>query len=331
MPRIRAGLSVTLAACGLLALLRCDLLTQSVFPSYLPFLEETRDLSDYLGGGYGSELEVLSLGSGDRLFLIISPPDASARLLVMNEDLEILADYDEGSVRDALGGSGSFGRTVMIDALGDYVVGNFVFDDATLHPLLSTSDVAPGTPGDVAGVAHLPGFANYLMWADNTGDPALFHVEVRNSAWAAPTSFSSELAPQAFSLSLERAVRTYQPPETYFLTFGSYENVVIVAVSAFDIESGSPLEPLLDTVIPVNYPWFVIEDAEAASVQFTADGFVVRKRNGERQLWGDGGLKDTYQPEESESDVDEAYSPIDDHYYVLDRDRKTLNRLSIWW
>jgi len=110
--------------------------------------------------------------------------------------------------------------------------------------------------------------------------------------------------------------------------------VIVLAIPAADFESGvpGPAQPLIEpTTAPLPYPWLPIQNARAESVQFTVDGFVVRTHEGERQLWGDGGLKETYEPAEDEGEVGEAYSPFGDHYYALDREHKVLRKLAVWW
>ncbi len=328
------GLRPLLVVCLTLLLLRCDLMSSSAFPSYLPLLEKSREMADYVGDRDSTwvNLQVLPFGSTDRLFLTVWRSGAPGRLLIMDEGLQILADYTDEGLRTTLGAtSGNLGRTVMIDANGDYVVGNFVFDDVTLAPLLSTSQLVAGTSGDVAGVSHIPGFANYLIWVDNSSIPSLLRVDQRAASWGTPTSFAPQLAVEAWQLSLERVVRTYTAPETYYFVFGTYNNVIILTLPSADFEGGSPVQPLIPTPPTINYPWFGIPNARADSVQFTVDGFVVRTDRGERQLWGDGGLKDTYQPAESEGEMDEAYSPFAKHYYALDRATGKLLRLSVWW
>ncbi len=322
------------AACCALILSGCDFAAMSAFPSTLPLLQKTQDLSRYVGADdlRTSRLDVLSTGGPDRLFLTVFRPDAPTRLLVLDEDLKLLADYDEEKLRSTPPNtSGSLGSTVMIDAKGDYVAGNFVFD-AALQPILSTSDAVPGTPSNAAGVAHLPGVANYLMWVDNSTDPALLQVLKRDPGWSAPSSFSPQLAPRAWSLSLQRVVRTYVAPETYFFVFGAYSNVIVLAIPAAAFESSSPTQPLVNTVAPVSYPWFVIQNARAETAWFTTDGFVVRTNQGQRQLWGDGGLVASYDPRDhGPSDVEEAYSPLGKHYYRFDRQLKELSKLKVWW
>jgi hypothetical protein len=339
MRRSLVASAVLLAACCALVLSGCDFAAMSVFPDYLPLLQKTRDLSQYVGNVdlMTSRLDVLSAGGPDRLFLTIWRPDKPARLLVLDEDLKVLADRDEDGLRLILGvaTTGNLGSTLMVDANGNYVAGNFVMDSATLTPLLSTSDKVPGTPSFAAGVAHITVPAasgvNYLMWVDNSTDPALLQIQKRDAAWSSPSSFSVQLAPQAWSLSLQRVVRTYVNPETYFLVFGSYSNVIILAVAAADFEGGYLTQPLISVASPV-YPWFVIQNARAETAWFTTDGFVVRTNEGERQLWGEGGLRATYDPREhGSSDADEAYSPLGANYYRFDRQLKTLSKLNVWW
>ncbi len=325
------------AACCVLALSGCDFAAMSAFPSYLPLLQKTQDLSRYVGDAdlRTSRLDVLSVGGPDRLFLTVFRPDEPTRLLVLDEDLKLLADYDEAKLRSILGttATGNLGSTLMVDAKGDYVAGNFVLDDVTLQPLLSTSDMVSGTPAFAAGVASF-GVGNYLMWVDNSTDPALLQGQKRDPGWSAPSSFSVQLAPQSFSLSLQRVVRSYVAPATYFFVFGAYSNVIILAIPAVDFEGGPAMmaQPLISTVDPIPYPWFGIQNARAETAWFTTDGFVVRTNEGERQLWGEGGSVETYDPHEhGPSDVDEAYSPLGKHYYRFDRERRTLSKLNVWW
>ncbi len=329
MRGVRVPSLLALGALCALALSACDLLTASVFPDYLTRLEGSSDLSAYLGDqddGSSSRIEILpAAGDRDLLFLTIWRPGLDPRLLVLDEDLDIVADWGEASVRAAVG-SGAFGRTVMIDALGRYVVGSFVFD-AALAPVQYT-----GAPENTTAVAHLPGLENDLLWVDNSVDPARLVVDRRDAAWAATTSSTWDLAPGPWSLNIERAVRTYAAPETYFLVFGSYGNAIVLAMPAADFEGGAPTQPLINTATaPLPYPWLPIQNARADSAQLTVDGFVVRTQEGERQLWGNGGLKETYKPAREEGDIAEAYSPFGHHYYALDRRQKELRKLAVWW
>ncbi len=311
-----------------LSLSACDFFTASVFPDYLPRLEGSLDLQAYLADddeGGGSRLEVFpdlaAGGKSDLLFLTIWRPGVEPRLLILDQDLDIVGDWDQLTASSALGG-GSFGRTALIDAGYRYVIGSIAFDPATLQPVLYT-----GAPDNLAGVTKFDASpANnrtYLLWVD--GDSPQLNVAGWNAAWGATTSYAAALTSMSLSMYAERAAWDSTNGHCY-VAFGTYGNVIILRLPATEFEAGSLVPPLVD-----NYPPFVIPNAQAESVQFTQGGVVVRTHDGERQLWGEGGLLETYDPAEDEGDIFEAYSPLGERYYALDRKQKVLRKLAVWW
>jgi hypothetical protein len=339
----RLALLITLTALALAALAQCDLVTASIFPSYLPYLEKSTNLEGYLGdpGVSWSRLGVMNAGSGDRLFLVTFRQGSSPRLIILDEDLKVLRDWSRDDLRTICGTStGELGSRMMLDSNGDFVVGHFVINHLTFTPMFATSDRGSTADADVVGVAHYSAGPNYLIWTDNSSSPSTLYVQQCDSDWLSPSSNSFSLFPDgAANLWLSSAMRTYgQPVDYYFFVFGSYSNVIIAAVTAADFDAGalnlsSPPYTIIDTYPPdgLNYPWFAIENVDAEDVQFTVDGMVARTHEGERQLWKNGKITATFDPGEDTGEVDEVYSAYGKYYYRLDRTNKTLQRLRVWW
>ena len=299
------------------------------------------DLSAYLTGGEGesASLEALDVGDGDRLFLTVRHPGSPSRVLILDEELNVLADHDEDALRVLFGGSGGVGRMVMADALSNYVVGNYVLDRSTLVPLLCTSLVVGMTPNDWAGVGKrvppaAPPFRNRLLWVDNSVSPRALRLENRDENWSDVGPDSADLAPASWGeFRVVRVVRTYPPdPEYYILALSWQDKAVVLFLSVAELSSGFPA--LVTTILeqPTDYPFWVVEKAQEGSAQFTARGIVVRSRDGERLLYTYGGsLEESWSPAEEEGEIVEAYAPDGGRFYMVDRDRKVLHKLRTWW
>jgi hypothetical protein len=142
-----AGASLGTATLLLLALGGCEFFTETAFPEYAPSIQARQSLAQYIGS---SEARVRMTATPEldesTLFLIVEEPAKPERLLIIDEDLDVMKDYTEAELNSQLGGSGgTFGTTSGFDLAGRPVIGNFVFDQDTYEPVIYNEEFSSGT------------------------------------------------------------------------------------------------------------------------------------------------------------------------------------------
>jgi hypothetical protein len=344
----------------------CRIISASFFPDYLSLVVESIDLDS--GGLKGlisdpeeteTDLSVLNNGfTGDLLFLVVRKPGEPEQLVVFATDpLTPLTEppTTRGKLEAAAGllpGEGQFGRLRMVDADGNYVIGNFVFP-SSFSPVLeiyNRLNLSPFNSDDV-GFAIKPGnpagwdAGNYVLRSNpNMGDwyldLAYFTPGVTGfttwdgaiddqmvNAHKLTTASTSDLRVEGAYYSAEA--------DAVFLAMRRFKQIRVVFLESGVAPPPPPGDhfftaPFLSDIL--DYPYFEIDNVAEGAFHLTADGVVIRTEDGVWERYRDQtGLTDSLRAPHDTGWFDDAFSPGGDYYYLVDEQARRLYKMRTWW
>ncbi|MQY77202.1 MAG: hypothetical protein GH155_06180 [Spirochaeta sp.] len=310
MVRKRFLLLILLILCFIAA--GCKFFAASAFPSYLTQISAFVDLGDEMGGFIGGagedfecRLDVMKNSSGrEYIFLVIHvfSPDKK-KVIILDNSLKVRKELEDPRL----------GELHMVDANGDFLIGNVLFSQVDLTLLLS-----PGVDPYRQGFSD--GANNFIMWMDG-GLP----YQQYSNVWGPGSTQYPVVGAGIFNLenigySLDRH------EVTLFLNRvgDDYSQVILIPAADF-------WPPAITTPIIGNYPFFPVDRADRENYHYTNDGIVVNNHDGVAKLYGfDGAVKAEF-PICYDSDWVEAYDTEGSHYYHLDVRARRLYRCGTWW
>ncbi|MBN1836101.1 MAG: hypothetical protein JW820_09645 [Spirochaetales bacterium] len=333
-PVRRLFLALVVAAVAL-ALGSCALFTDSLFPWYLSGVTDTLDLSTWIDeelvpedmdeNEWGLNLAVLrDAGGRDRVFVGVYGY-MHTRLIILNSDLT-LAAAAENPLNDQ-----PIGRRALVDAGGNYVIGETVIDGVTLQVL---GAAAGGSDTMAVAVPGVPG-NNYTFWVDNGVSPAmLYHVRY-DASWGGGMTFSPAQVSADSYVGFDLAALAYddQRPSGQQLALllrswgGEEDSVGYIVYLDETMVSADLLAPVLDS-----YPGFTVTPRRGVErMRYTRKGIVVREGNDDCTLY-------RFSEDDTQSlsfatrhEILDAYDIDGEHFYVLDKDERMLYKGRTGW
>jgi hypothetical protein len=317
-----AALIVVLFAAGLLA--GCGFFLASPFPQYLAQVTHQRSLSDYLPDLTSGQvtLKVMNNGSTEFLFLVYLPPIANARLLVLDEQLGIVSQYED----DRSTSTNRLGNLLLVQPTGTFVAGTIIID--ATGQIVGPYSALSGYEYNLGFYTGAPDFRFFDPSSRTTSD----HTQM--SLLFAPTPITGvPLSSTGASYSLHRLFHdmTAGTVAFYFKKDLTWRiEGVLRQASTFNTDYNTLYNPFFS-----NPTYFTIDNVDLESVHYTRDGTVIRsmEEDGGRRKMKLVGFDGTVKAEfpEYRNRTAEAYAAEGDHYYFLDLEERILYRANTWW
>ncbi|MFP4565795.1 MAG: hypothetical protein ACLFNX_04785 [Spirochaetaceae bacterium] len=334
--------TIVLTTVLLLALGGCEFFTASAFPEYVSSIQAERSLSSWTAGDDSSVYLDATVNPLQSWVLVgIETTDGTRRMIILDNDLNILANYTEEELSASAAGPGALGRTTGVDLAGRSVVGQFVFDDS-LDPIVGTS-----APADATLVTRFdeeePGNNRMLLFDIDNGSSELT-VESYSLESSYPYEWEDDgvtaqgpLGPagpyaieQGFAFDEDGAgdgtvallIRDEGSAELYVTIFAFAE---VPPVATLPDPTSSYLE---DDRTP-----YSLGEVAADGAWLTSAGIVVRtKDSNEYRVHETETGKKTGDFNGLDDVRHEAAYPLDaNFYFVFDYERETLYKLANWW
>ncbi|NBF39901.1 MAG: hypothetical protein GVY14_05745 [Spirochaetes bacterium] len=331
----------------LLALGGCEFFTATAFPEYVSLIQDETSVSKWID----SEDTYVYMSAAvhpeaPTLFVIVDTVGEPLRLLIIDENLDIVANYTEAELNAQLGGSGSLGTGMGFDLAFRPVVGHFVFDPESYAPVVY-SDTTASTEGTVT----------VRFDEDETSENRVYVVTMSGQTmtidyydqqlvdpfpWITPSgTVSGQVGSQgpyyvsaAFPLDSE-GVGT----AVVFAIWDESSQEVSLLPLVYD--PSIPLDELPATGIPPWSPtliedrriWDPIKDVERDGTFVTRGGWVFRDDDsGTHRLFSGESGKKKATFDGLEGMEHRAAYPFDaSFFYVLDLDSQRILKLVNWW
>jgi hypothetical protein len=317
MVRRLAAPIVVLLAAGLLA--GCGFFIASPFPQYLAQVTHQRSVS--LGDLESGQvvMKVMNNGTRELLFLLHLPPVENSRLLILDEQLGIVNQYEEDrSTSDNL-----LGGLMMVTLSSEFLCGTVLFDasGAFTGTLYSSLQNYVGNRGFYTAGTE---YRLFDMGTRNLSQNAILN----NSFAFAGSDAGVDLSSPAVYYSLREIFHDVPANQVaFYFRLEGYQRIEGVLYQASGFAFNTPF-----LAGPIH---FAIDNIDLESVHYTRDGTVIRSMEedgGRRKLklvGFDGAVKAEF-PEYEHRTV-EAYAAEGDHYYFLDLEQGILYRANTWW
>ncbi len=338
----RSVAAIVLAAALLFALAGCEFFTATAFPEYVSNIQAERSLSSWTDRDESYVYLDATINPRESWVLVgIDTADGTRRMIILDEDLKILANYTEAELSASAVGPGVLGRTTGIDLAGRSVVGEFVFDDS-LDPILNTFAPAEATLVTRFDEEDLANNRMLLFDIDNGTNVLTIEFYSLDTSYPYQWLYDNNTAQgpvgpagpyvieQGFAFDEEGAgvgtvallIRDEGSAELYVTIFGFSE---VPPLSSLPFPTSSYLE---DARTP-----YSLGKVAADGAWLTSAGIVVRTEDSNeyrvhasdtgKKIGEFDGLDDMHH---------EAAYPLDaSFYFVFDHERETLYKLANWW
>jgi hypothetical protein len=316
----------TLVAVLLLAplLASCGFFFASPFPQSLAQVTHKRSLSDYLPNIESGQvvMKVMNNGARELLFLMHLPPVDNSRLLVLDDQLGIVSQYeDDRSTSDNL-----LGELLLVKPDESFVAGTILLNAA--GQVIGPYTALANRQDNLGFYTGVPDFRFFNNASPTSSD----HTQL-NLLFGAPASITGvPLSATGGSYSIQLLFHDLAADTValYFRLEGSWRiEGVLLRASTFNVDHNSY------TYFFDHPTHFSIDNVALENVHYTREGTVIRsleQAGGRRKLmlFGfDGKLKAEF-PDYDHRTV-EAYAAEGDHYYFLDIEKRILYRANTWW
>lgn len=296
----------------------CKFFAASAFPAFLTQVSAFVDLSKEMDGFIGStgedfecRLYVLKNSLG-REYIFVGIHLFSSdmkKAIILDNSLKVRKELEHPDLGDLH----------MVDANGDFLIGNVLFDKDNL-----ALGPSPGVDPYRRGFSN--GADNFIMWIDS-GVPNELQYVMYSNVWVVVMSPNPVIGTGVFNLE-NCGYSTDRNEVALFLYREGDDFSQVVLISGADF--GPPGLPAPILSIP-NNTVFPVDSANHENYHCTNDGIVVNTDHGVAKLYGfDGQVKAEF-PVGDDTDAIEAYDTEGSYYYHLDVRGRRLYKCGTWW
>jgi hypothetical protein len=298
------------------AVVGCSFFAASLFPSYLTQISASIDLSKEMNpfiGSAGEDFECrlyVLKNSSDREYIFVGihvfSPDKK-KVIILDNSLKVRKELEDPQL----------GELHMVDANGDFLIGNVLFSQVDLT-LMASPGVDPYRQGASDGTY------NFIMWIDS-GSPDELQYRIYDNAWSGGAIQNPLIGTGVFSLE-NTGYSAAKNEVALFLHRQGDDFSQVVLIPADHFWTG-----LTPPTIISSYTVFPVDSANHENYHYTRDGIVVNTHDGVAKLYGfDGKVKAEF-PIGNDSDAVEAYDTEGSCYYHLDVQGRRLYKCGTWW
>ena len=328
----------------------CEFFTASAFPEYVSSISASQSVSAWYDGDRG---EVFMTAAADivenRLFFSVPDGPAGERMLVFDRNLELEENWTLSEINGEIGGTGSLGRRGGFGpGFVRPFVGSFIFESSggDLTPVIDTTSIGGLMADPFAEVTGRPDptpadVRFYAFAVDNNVDPTELIIEYYDTAFAfqAVESGSYPIDGSDDEYRLLEVIPIYEDTVTdssFLFLFGNLnrDRVYWVDVPYSQLPTSNPPFPGISFgILDGTYDFNEVKNVDAGRGFITADGLLLVD-DGDDAL-----VLRSFDDEEigrydlgNAGDLEFAVPLLDgDGFYMLDRRRERLYRISNFW